>query len=85
MEPRTSSTAPEGARSAALEKEVARQRSLVEASHILHGTLDQDELLGIILATASKAVDAERGTVYLLSADGTEIWSRVTSRARSSS
>ena len=65
-------------RYAALEKEVERQRSLVEASLILHGTLDQDELLGLILATAQKAVDVERGTVYLLSADGTEIWSRVT-------
>ena len=62
---------------AALAKEVARQKSLVEASHVLHSTLDQDKLLGIILETASKAVDAERGTVYLMSADGQEIWSRV--------
>ena len=65
-------------RTVALEREVERQRSLVEASHILHSTLDQDVLLGLILATAQKAVDVERGTVYLLSADGQEIWSRVT-------
>lgn len=63
----------------ALEKEVARQRSLVEASHSLHSTLDQDELFGILLATAAKAVDAERGTVYVMSADGKEIWSHVVS------
>jgi phosphoserine phosphatase len=65
------------AENAALSREVARQKSLVEASHSLHSTLDQDELLGIILRTASEAVDAERGTVYLASADGREIWSRV--------
>src|SRR5205085_12112998 len=67
---------------AALEKEVARQRSLVEASHSLHSTLDQDELFGILLATAAKAVDAERGTVYVMSADGKEIWSHVVSGAQ---
>jgi sigma-B regulation protein RsbU (phosphoserine phosphatase) len=61
----------------ALSREVARQKSLVEASHSLHSTLDQDELLGIILRTASEAVRCERGTVYLVSADGREIWSRV--------
>ena len=65
------------AENAALAREVARQKSLVEASHSLHSTLDQDELLGVILATASKSVDVERGTVYLVSADGQEIWSRV--------
>jgi serine phosphatase RsbU (regulator of sigma subunit) len=62
---------------ASLRREVARQKSLVEASHSLHSTLDQDRLLGVILETASKAVDAERGTVYLVSQDGKEIWSRV--------
>jgi len=63
----------------ALEREIVRQKSLVDASHSLHSTLDQDELLGILLETASKAVDAERGTVYLMSVDGREIWSRVAS------
>ena len=66
----------------ALEREIARQRSLVEASHSLHSTLDQDELFGILLATAAKAVDAERGTVYVMSADGKEIWSHVVSGAQ---
>ncbi len=65
-----------------LEHEVARQRSLVEASHSLHSTLDQDELFGILLATAAKAVDAERGTVYVMSSDGKEIWSHVASGAQ---
>jgi phosphoserine phosphatase len=66
----------------ALEREVARQRSLVEASHSLHSTLDQDELFGILLGTAAKAVDAERGTVYLMSTDRREIWSHVVSGAK---
>src|SRR5947207_822691 len=60
------------ARAEALEKDVARQRSLVEASQTLHSTLDLDALLGIILRIASEGVDAERGTVYLTSDDGTE-------------
>ncbi len=60
-----------------LERELVRQKGLVEASHSLHSTLDQDELLKIILATAQAAIDCERGTVYLLSTDGKEIWSRV--------
>jgi serine phosphatase RsbU (regulator of sigma subunit) len=64
---------------AALEREVVRQKRLVEASTVLHSTLDQDELLGILLRTAADAVDAERGTVYLMSSDGAEIWSRVAS------
>jgi phosphoserine phosphatase RsbU/P len=62
---------------ASLERDLARQKSLVEASQVLHSTLDQDELLGIILRLATQAIDVERGTVYLASADGKEIWSRV--------
>lgn len=62
---------------AALEREVARLKSLVEASHVLHSTLDLDALLTIILRTASEGVRCERGTVYLMSADGKEIWSRL--------
>lgn len=65
------------AENARLARELARQKSLVEASQTLHGTLEEEELLRILLTTASKAVDAERGTVYLKSDDGKEIWSRV--------
>jgi phosphoserine phosphatase RsbU/P len=61
----------------ALTKDLARQRTLVEASQTLHGTLDEKELLSVLLSTASSAVNAERGTVYLKSDDGNEIWSRV--------
>jgi serine phosphatase RsbU (regulator of sigma subunit) len=70
-------------RIAALEREVARQRSLVEASHSLHSTLDLDALLRIILDTSTAAVGAERGTVYLVTEDEREIWSRVVAGSQS--
>jgi sigma-B regulation protein RsbU (phosphoserine phosphatase) len=60
-----------------LRRELARQKTLVEASETLHTTLDLEALLRIILATASGAVGAERGTVYLVSEDGQELWSKV--------
>ena len=71
------------ARIAALEKDVALQRTLVEASQVLHSTLDLDALLRIILKTSTEAVGAERGTVYLMSQDATEIWSRVVAGSQS--
>jgi sigma-B regulation protein RsbU (phosphoserine phosphatase) len=60
-----------------LRQKLERQRQLVEASYALHSTLDLDELLGRILNAAVEGVQADRGTVFLLSDDRTEIWSRV--------
>ena len=60
-----------------LQDQLARQEHLLHASYALHSTLDLDELLGIILDAARRGVHAERGTVFLLSEDGSEIWSRV--------
>ncbi|MDF1699626.1 MAG: SpoIIE family protein phosphatase [Planctomycetota bacterium] len=60
-----------------LKEQIARQEHLLHASYALHSTLDLDELLGVILDAARRGVHAERGTVFLLSDDGTEIWSRV--------
>lgn len=62
---------------ARLENELQRQRRLAEASYALHTTLDLGELLQIILRAASDGVDADRGTVFLISDDGDELWSRV--------
>ena len=59
------------------DRELERCRRLVDASYALHTTLDLDELLGLILETAKAGVDADRGTVFLISADGTALWSRV--------
>ncbi len=60
-----------------LEKELLREKRLNEASTALHTTLDLDLILDMILKIACEGVEAERGTVFLLSADGREIWSRV--------
>lgn len=60
-----------------LRAENERLRRVAEASYALHTTLDLGELLGLILEAAKGGVDADRGTVFLLSEDGTELWSRV--------
>lgn len=60
-----------------LRAELARHQRLAEASYALHTTLDLDLLLQLILATARDGVEADRGTVFLLSEDGTELWSKV--------
>jgi sigma-B regulation protein RsbU (phosphoserine phosphatase) len=73
---------PEAAESAEvdrLRRELARANRVAEASYALHTTLDVDKLLGLLLATARDGVDADRGTVFLLSEDGKELWSKVLS------
>ena len=60
-----------------LERELDRQRRLAEAAYALHSSLDLGELLQIILTCAREGVRADRGTVFLLSKDGKELWSRV--------
>ena len=64
-----------------LKAELARQQKIGEAAYALHTSLDLDDLLGLILKAAREGVDADRGTVYLLSTDGRELWSRVLSGA----
>jgi len=59
--------------------ELRRLRKLVEASYALHSTLDLDALLELILNAAFEGVEAERGTVFLLTGSGDELWSRVLS------
>ena len=56
--------------SSACAQELARQQKIGEAAYALHTSLDLDDLLGLILKAAREGVDADRGTVYLLSADG---------------
>jgi sigma-B regulation protein RsbU (phosphoserine phosphatase) len=65
-----------------LRAQLARQQRLLDASYALHQSLDLDELLRLILATASSAVGADRGTVYVLKEDGKTLWSRVVSGDR---
>ncbi len=60
-----------------LEGELEREKRLTEASYALHTTLDLGEILDLILNAACDGVAADRGTVFVLSQDGTEIWSQV--------
>jgi phosphoserine phosphatase RsbU/P len=51
--------------------------SIIEATKRLNSTLDLGELIHIILQIATRQTGAERGTVFLLDRDRSEIWSLV--------
>jgi phosphoserine phosphatase RsbU/P len=51
--------------------------SIIEATKRLNSTLDLGELIHIILQIATRQTGAERGTVFLLDHDRSEIWSLV--------
>ena len=52
-------------------------RALVEASKILNSTLDLDHLLELILEVATREMQADRGTVYLLDKQAGELRARI--------
>ena len=51
--------------------------ALTEASKILNSTLDLDRLLELILEVATRELEAERGTVYLLDKQAGELRARI--------
>lgn len=57
--------------------ELNKLERLIEASKVLNSTLDLDKLLDVILETALKIVNGDRGTVYLLDDVKQELWSKV--------
>ncbi len=57
--------------------ELKKSEQLLEATKSLNSTLELDKLLDIILETALRIVDGERGTVYLVDHAKDELWSRV--------
>lgn len=57
--------------------ELNKLERLIEASKVLNSTLDLDKLLNIILETALKIVNGDRGTVYLIDEEQQELWSKV--------
>ncbi len=57
--------------------EAIRLMAIVEVGKLLNSTLDLDKILGIILDTAIKNLDADRGTVYLIDREKNELWSKV--------
>lgn len=54
-----------------------RMHMLIEASKSVNSSLDLERLLGIILHTATTAVKADRGTVYLVEESSKQLWSKV--------
>ncbi len=61
----------------AIETRFLKLHRLIEASKIINSTLDLDKLLGVILDTAVNALDADRGTLYLVDKTKKELWSKV--------
>ena len=57
--------------------QLEKMHLLIEASKSVNSSLDLENLLGIILHTATSAVKADGGTVYLLEEDRQELWSKV--------
>lgn len=56
---------------------LAELSSILEATKSLNSTIDLAELMNIILHLASRQTGAERGTVFLVDRDTSEIWSLV--------
>lgn len=57
--------------------DVLRLIAVADIGKILNSTLDLDEVLSIILKTATEHLKAERGTVYLVDPETNELWSKV--------
>ncbi len=62
---------------ASTERALAKLSFLVEASKALGSTLDLAELLGRILDVAKTQVEAERGSLFLVDSEKSEIWSLI--------
>ena len=56
--------------------ELNKLGQLIEAAKTVNSTLDLDKLLGVILDTALKGIDADRGTLYLIDPIKQELWSK---------
>jgi phosphoserine phosphatase RsbU/P len=60
-----------------VQTDLKRFDQIVEAAKIVNSTLDLDHLLSVILETALRIVDGDRGTVYLVDRKKRELWSKV--------
>ena len=61
----------------AMTRKTQRLAALVEIGQLLNSTLNLDQILQIILGTATEHLGADRGTVYLIDHDKSELWSKV--------
>ena len=57
--------------------ETIRLMAVVEIGKLLNSTLDLNKILKIILDTAIKNLNADRGTLYLIDHEKKELWSKV--------
>ncbi len=60
-----------------LEKENARLRLLIQINRRLHESLDVDQVLSTIVDVATRSLEAERSTLYVVDSEKGEIWSRI--------
>jgi len=60
-----------------LEKENARLRLLTDINRRLHESLDVDRVLSTIVDVATRSLEAERSTLYVVDNKRGEIWSRI--------
>ena len=58
-------------------KENARLRELIRINQRLHSSLDVDFVLETIVDVATRSLEAERSTLYVMDSEKGEIWSRV--------
>jgi signal transduction histidine kinase/putative methionine-R-sulfoxide reductase with GAF domain len=68
---------PVHALEAALEREQKKVALVQEVSRALSQTEDLDALLALIMAKVTELMEAERSTLYLLTEDGRQVWSKV--------
>ncbi len=54
-----------------------RLNLLVEASKTVNSTIEVNKLLGLILGAATRSIQADRGTLYLIDENAGEIWSKM--------
>ena len=62
---------------AALHQERKKLELVTEVGAALSSTTDLDQLLRLLIDKVTELMDADRSTLYLLSEDGTELWSKV--------
>ena len=62
---------------AALRREQKKMALVQDVGRALSGGLDLDQLLVVIMEKITQLMDADRSTLYLVSDDGRELWSKV--------
>lgn len=66
-----------GGEESRLRKEIARLHELVRINQRLHSSLDVDQVLETIVDVATRSLDSERTTLYLIDDEKKELWSRI--------